>query len=149
MAEAGQHLRTASCPLPWGPPGGGGVLMALPGDSCGRTAACANALRPSNTTPNTAPYGCAPKCRLPLVTGPDGAVRLTPTEWKILRLLLATPGRLVPGKQMLREIWGSDAEHHSNYLRVYLAGLRRKLEPDPARPRHLITEPGIGYRFEP
>ncbi|BFV56394.1 response regulator [Kitasatospora sp. CMC57] len=84
-----------------------------------------------------------------VVTGPDGPVRLTPTEWKIMRLLLASPGRLVPGKQMLREVWGPDAENHGNYLRVYLAGLRRKLEPDPSRPRHLITEPGIGYRFEP
>ncbi|MFG2821490.1 response regulator [Kitasatospora sp. NPDC048365] len=84
-----------------------------------------------------------------VVTGPDGPLRLTPTEWKILRLLLASPGRLVPGKQLLREIWGPDAENHGNYLRVYLAGLRRKLEPDPTRPRHLITEPGIGYRFEP
>ncbi|MCU7821127.1 response regulator [Kitasatospora sp. DSM 101779] len=84
-----------------------------------------------------------------VVTGPGGPVRLTPTEWKIMRLLLASPGRLVPGKQMLRAVWGPDAESHGNYLRVYLAGLRRKLEPDPARPRHLITEPGIGYRFEP
>ncbi|KJK55563.1 response regulator [Saccharothrix sp. ST-888] len=83
------------------------------------------------------------------VTGPDGPVRLTPTEWKILTLLLATPGRLVPGRQILREVWGPEAEEHGNYLRVYLAGLRRKLEPDPTRPRHLITEPGIGYRFEP
>ncbi|GLW74774.1 DNA-binding response regulator [Kitasatospora phosalacinea] len=84
-----------------------------------------------------------------VVTGPGGPVRLTPTEWKIMRLLLASPGRLVSGKQLLREVWGPDAEGHGNYLRVYLAGLRRKLEPDPARPRHLITEPGIGYRFEP
>ncbi|MDH6129539.1 response regulator [Kitasatospora sp. GP82] len=83
------------------------------------------------------------------VTGPGGPVRLTPTEWKILTLLLATPGRLVPGRQILREVWGPDAEEHGNYLRVYLAGLRRKLESNPARPRHLITEPGIGYRFEP
>ncbi|GAA2242362.1 MULTISPECIES: response regulator [Kitasatospora] len=83
------------------------------------------------------------------VTGPDGPVRLTPTEWKILTLLLATPGRLVPGRQILREVWGPQAEEHGNYLRVYLAALRRKLEPNPTRPRHLITEPGIGYRFEP
>ncbi|GAA2752306.1 response regulator [Kitasatospora cinereorecta] len=83
------------------------------------------------------------------VTGPQGVVRLTPTEWQILKLLLAAPGRLVPGKEILREVWGPDAEHHGNYLRVYLAGLRRKLEPDPTRPRHLITEPGIGYRYQP
>ncbi|GAA2811709.1 response regulator [Kitasatospora paracochleata] len=83
------------------------------------------------------------------VTGPQGVVRLTPTEWQILKLLLAAPGRLVPGKEILREVWGPDAEHHGNYLRVYLASLRRKLEPDPTRPRHLITEPGIGYRYQP
>lgn len=83
------------------------------------------------------------------VTGPGGPVRLTPTEWKILGLLLASPGRLVPGRQILREVWGPDQEQHGNYLRVYFAGLRRKLEPDPGRPRYLITEPGIGYRYEP
>ncbi|MBP0452412.1 response regulator [Kitasatospora sp. RG8] len=83
------------------------------------------------------------------VTGPDGPVRLTPTEWRILALLLAAPGRLVPGRQILREVWGPAQEGHGNYLRVYLAGLRRKLERDPGRPRHLITEPGIGYRYEP
>ncbi|MFJ9946970.1 response regulator [Kitasatospora sp. NPDC091207] len=83
------------------------------------------------------------------VTGPDGPVRLTPTEWRILALLLANPGRLVPGRQILREVWGPAQEERGNYLRVYLAGLRRKLERDPARPRHLITEPGIGYRYEP
>ncbi|MFJ2576258.1 response regulator [Kitasatospora aureofaciens] len=83
------------------------------------------------------------------VTGPAGPVRLTPTEWRILALLLANPGRLVPGKQILREVWGPAQEGRGNYLRVYLAGLRRKLERDPARPRHLITEPGIGYRYEP
>ncbi|MFB7472223.1 response regulator [Kitasatospora sp. NPDC056184] len=83
------------------------------------------------------------------VTGPDGPVRLTPTEWRILALLLANPGRLVPGRRILREVWGPAQEQHGNYLRVYLAGLRRKLERDPARPRHLITEPGIGYRYEP
>ncbi|MEV0191858.1 response regulator [Kitasatospora purpeofusca] len=83
------------------------------------------------------------------VTGPDGPVRLTPTEWRILSLLLAHPGRLVPGRRILREVWGPAHEERGNYLRVYLAGLRRKLERDPARPRHLITEPGIGYRYEP
>ncbi|GAA2151208.1 response regulator [Kitasatospora kazusensis] len=83
------------------------------------------------------------------VTGPAGPVRLTPTEWRILTLLLAAPGRLVPGRQILREVWGPEHEDHGNYLRVYFAGLRRKLEPDPARPRHLVTEPGIGYRYQP
>ncbi|MFI9162774.1 response regulator [Kitasatospora aureofaciens] len=83
------------------------------------------------------------------VLGPGGPVRLTPTEWRILGLLLANPGRLVPGRQILCEVWGPAQETRGNYLRVYLAGLRRKLERDPARPRHLITEPGIGYRYVP
>ncbi|WP_371494892.1 response regulator [Kitasatospora sp. NBC_00374] len=83
------------------------------------------------------------------VTGPNGPVRLTPTEWRILALMLASPGRLIPGRQILQEVWGPDQEEHSNYLRVYFAGLRRKLEPDHTRPRYLVTEPGIGYRYEP
>ncbi|GAA1545793.1 response regulator [Actinomadura kijaniata] len=79
----------------------------------------------------------------------DGAdVRLTPTEWHILEVLVREAGRLVGQKQLLREVWGPAYEKETNYLRVYLAQLRRKLEPDPARPRHLITEPGMGYRFE-
>ncbi|WBP85166.1 response regulator [Kitasatospora cathayae] len=82
-------------------------------------------------------------------TGPSGPVRLTPIEWKILTLLLANPGHLVSGRQILREVWGPTAEKQRHYLRVYLAGLRRKLEPDPAHPRHLITEAGMGYRYEP
>lgn len=80
----------------------------------------------------------------------DGTdVRLTPTEWNVLEMLVRHPGRLVSQQQLLREVWGPTYETETNYLRVYLAQLRRKLEPDPARPRHLITEPGIGYRFEP
>ncbi|WP_433336057.1 response regulator [Spirillospora sp. CA-294931] len=79
----------------------------------------------------------------------DGAdVRLTPTEWHILEVLVRESGRLVGQKQLLREVWGPSYEKETNYLRVYLAQLRRKLEPDPAHPRHLITEPGMGYRFE-
>jgi two-component system, OmpR family, KDP operon response regulator KdpE len=76
-------------------------------------------------------------------------VRLTPTEWHLLEVLVRSPGRLVAQKQLLREVWGPSYTTETNYLRVYLAGLRRKLEPDPAHPRHLITEPGMGYRFEP
>jgi two-component system KDP operon response regulator KdpE len=78
-----------------------------------------------------------------------GAVRLTPTEWSLLELLVRHSGKLVPQKQMLTEVWGPVYEHETHYLRVYLAQLRRKLEPDPAHPRYLITEPGVGYRFEP
>lgn len=80
----------------------------------------------------------------------DGApVRLTPTEWHLLETLVRKPGKLVTQAQLLREIWGPAYEQQSNYLRVYMAQLRRKLERDPANPVHLVTEPGIGYRFEP
>lgn len=79
----------------------------------------------------------------------DQVVRLTPTEWSLLELLVRHAGKLVPGKQLLTEVWGPVYEHETHYLRVYLAQLRRKLEPDPAHPRYLITEPGVGYRFEP
>ncbi|MEY9875547.1 two-component system KDP operon response regulator KdpE [Streptacidiphilus sp. MAP12-33] len=77
------------------------------------------------------------------------AVRLTPTEWRILAVLLAHPGKLVTGHQILQQVWGPGHEQKTNYLRVYFAGLRRKLEREPARPRHLLTEPGMGYRYEP
>ncbi|MEV4259073.1 winged helix-turn-helix domain-containing protein, partial [Spirillospora sp. NPDC049652] len=75
-------------------------------------------------------------------------VRLTPTEWHILELLVRNPGRLVGQRQLLQEVWGPGYVKETNYLRVYMAQLRRKLEDDPSHPRHLITAPGIGYRFE-
>jgi two-component system KDP operon response regulator KdpE len=78
----------------------------------------------------------------------DGTeVRLTPTEWEILELLARHRGRLVTAKQLLREVWGEQYMSETHYLRVYLAQLRRKLEPDSSRPVHLLTEPGMGYRF--
>jgi len=76
-------------------------------------------------------------------------VRLTPTEWAILEQLARHPGRLVSQQQLLTEVWGPAYAKETHYLRVYLAQLRRKLEPDPSHPRHLRTEPGMGYRFEP
>ena len=76
-------------------------------------------------------------------------VRLTPTEWHVLEVLIRNEGKLVSRQQLLKEVWGPAYETETNYLRVYLAQLRRKLEPDPAHPRHLITEPGMGYRFAP
>lgn len=80
----------------------------------------------------------------------DGvAVRLTPTEWHVLEVLVRNAGKLVPQQQLLREVWGPMYSGQTHYLRVYLAQLRRKLEREPAHPRHLVTEPGIGYRFEP
>ena len=75
------------------------------------------------------------------------AVRLTPTEWHVLEVLVRNEGKLVGQRQLLKEVWGPQYETETNYLRVYLAQLRRKLEPDPAIPRYLITEPGMGYRF--
>ena len=76
-------------------------------------------------------------------------VRLTPTEWHLLEVLVRNPGRLISQKQLLQEVWGPRYETETNYLRVYMAQLRAKLEPDPSRPRYLITEPGMGYRFQP
>jgi two-component system KDP operon response regulator KdpE len=75
-------------------------------------------------------------------------VHLTPTEWALLELLTQHAGRLVPNVMLLREVWGPSYERQTNYLRVYVAQLRRKLEPDPARPRYLLTAPGAGYRLE-
>ena len=76
-------------------------------------------------------------------------VRLTPTEWHILEILVRHPGKLVSQRQLLTEVWGPAYTNEFHYLRQYLARLRRKLEPDPARPRYLVTEPGMGYRFQP
>ncbi|MDX3129548.1 response regulator transcription factor [Streptomyces europaeiscabiei] len=75
-------------------------------------------------------------------------VRLTPTEWHLLEILVTNPGRLITQKHLLQEVWGVTQSNKTNYLRVYMAQLRRKLETDPAHPRYLITEPGMGYRFE-
>jgi len=74
---------------------------------------------------------------------------LTPTEWKLLEILLAHPGKLVASTHLLTEVWGAGHEHATNYLRIYLWQLRAKLEPVPSRPRYLITEPGMGYRYQP
>jgi two-component system KDP operon response regulator KdpE len=74
-------------------------------------------------------------------------VRLTPTEWQLLEVLVRNSGRLVTQRQLLQEVWGPAYETESNYLRVYVAQLRRKLEPEPSRPRYLLTETGMGYRF--
>jgi two-component system KDP operon response regulator KdpE len=83
------------------------------------------------------------------VTRGDDEVRLTPTEWHLLEVLTRHRGNLVTGRQLLQEVWGPAYGAETNYLRVYMAQLRRKLEAEPSHPRHLITEPGVGYRFEP
>lgn len=79
----------------------------------------------------------------------DELVHLTPTEWHLLDVLTRHPGTLVKQVDLLQEVWGSGYRRETNYLRVYLSQLRRKLELDPAEPRHLITEAGLGYRFQP
>jgi two-component system KDP operon response regulator KdpE len=87
------------------------------------------------------------------VTGAEGAddidVRLTPTEWQLLEILVRNPGRLVSQRELIRAIRGPKYDDAAHYLRQFMAQLRHKLEPDPARPRHLLTEPGMGYRFQP
>lgn len=76
-------------------------------------------------------------------------VHLTPTEWHMLDILVRHPNKLISQRQLLREVWGPTYETETNYLRLYIAQLRRKLEPDPGQPRYLITEVGMGYRFQP
>jgi two-component system, OmpR family, KDP operon response regulator KdpE len=92
---------------------------------------------------------------VPAGGGPAGGtaaqddIRLTPTEWHLLEVLLRNPGKLLSRNQLLTEVWGPGYADATGNLRLYMAQLRRKLEPDPARPRWLITEPGMGYRYQP
>ena len=104
---------------------------------------------PSDATPVVSTDSFTIDLAAKRVTTRKGETRLTPTEWHLLEVLVANARTLVGQKQLLREIWGPAYESETNYLRVYMAQLRRKLEPDPANPRYLITEPGMGYRFEP
>jgi two-component system KDP operon response regulator KdpE len=83
------------------------------------------------------------------VTRDGEEVRLTPTEWQILQILLRNPGKLVSQRELLHRVWGPQYETETHYLRQYMVQLRRKLEADPSRPVHLLTEPGMGYRFRP
>ncbi len=84
------------------------------------------------------------------VTRPDGdTIRLTPTEWGLLEVLVRNAGKTVASRRLLIDVWGAVYEKETHYLRVYLAQLRRKLEPDPAHPRYLLTDTGMGYRFQP
>jgi two-component system KDP operon response regulator KdpE len=83
-------------------------------------------------------------------TLPNGErVHLTPTEWHLLETLLRQPGKLVTGRSLLTQLRGTPDHTDPSYLRIYMGQLRRKLEPEPSRPRYLITEPGMGYRFQP
>ena len=83
------------------------------------------------------------------LTTEAGEVRLTPTEWHLLEILVRNPDKLISQRQLLSEVWGPNYATETNYLRVYMAQLRRKLEREPSRPRYLLTEPGMGYRFHP
>jgi len=81
------------------------------------------------------------------ITRDGEVVHLTPTEWHLVEILVRNPDKLVGQRQLLQDVWGPRYEQETNYLRVYMAQIRRKLEPDPSRPRYFITEPGMGYRF--
>jgi two-component system KDP operon response regulator KdpE len=76
-------------------------------------------------------------------------VHLTPIEWQLLEVLLRNPGMLLPQRRLLQEVWGPTYRSETQYLRQYMTHLRKKLEPDPARPRYFLTEPGMGYRYQP
>ncbi len=108
------------------------------------------ALRTAETEPTVVNFGDV-SVDLPnrVVRRGGGAVHCTPIEFRLLSCLIAHPGKLLTHQQLLRDIWGPSHTEDSHYLRIYMANLRRKLEPDPARPRHLVTEPGVGYRFVP
>ena len=95
------------------------------------------------------PAGLDPAGRAPEGGAPAEDIRLTPTEWHLLEVLLRNPGKLLSRNQLLTEVWGPGYADATGNLRLYMAQLRRKLEPDPARPRWLITEPGMGYRYQP
>jgi two-component system KDP operon response regulator KdpE len=82
------------------------------------------------------------------VKGSDGEIRLTPTQWHVVEVLVRAGGRLVSQRELLKEVWGPAYSDETHYLRVFLAQIRRRLEPDPAHPRYFVTEPGMGYRFE-
>jgi two-component system KDP operon response regulator KdpE len=81
------------------------------------------------------------------VTVGGDEVHLTPNEYRLLGVLLKNAGKVVTQRQLLNEVWGPNHTEQAQYLRVYVAQLRRKLERDPARPKHLLTEPGVGYRL--
>jgi two-component system KDP operon response regulator KdpE len=95
------------------------------------------------------PAGLDPAGEAPAGEAPAEDIRLTPTEWHLLEVLLRNPGKLLSRNQLLTEVWGPGYADATGNLRLYMAQLRRKLEPDPARPRWLITEPGMGYRYQP
>jgi two-component system, OmpR family, KDP operon response regulator KdpE len=83
------------------------------------------------------------------VRSANGEIRLTPTQWHLVEILVRNSGRLVSQRELLEQVWGPTFGEQTHYLRIFMAQIRRKLEPEPSRPRYFITEPGMGYRFEP
>jgi len=114
-----------------------------------RLRAAERRLNPMNEAPEVVTGAFTVDLAAARVRTADGEVRLTPTEWHVVEILVRNPRKLVTQRQLLHEVWGPQYHDETNYLRVYMAQIRRKLEPDPARPRFFITEPGMGYRFEP
>jgi two-component system, OmpR family, KDP operon response regulator KdpE len=82
------------------------------------------------------------------VTKAGKEIKLTPTEWAVVEILVRHQGKLVSQTQLLKEVWGPQYGEETNYLRVFIAQIRRKLEPQPSNPRYFLTEPGMGYRFQ-
>ncbi len=111
------------------------------------------ALRRSSATPQSSPLIAFSDVTVDLVnrqvSRADEEIHLTPIEFRLLATLLANPGKVLTQRQLLNQVWGPNAVEHSHYLRIYMGHLRQKLEQDPARPRHFITEIAIGYRFMP
>lgn len=110
------------------------------------------ALRRANPA-DEAPVVTTPELTIDLVAHRahtvHGEAKLTPTEWHVVEVLVRSTGRLVRSRDLLQQVWGPQYGDETNYLRVHMAHIRRKLEPDPAKPRYFHTEPGSGYRFEP
>ncbi|GAA2512759.1 response regulator [Winogradskya humida] len=115
-----------------------------------RIRAVTRRIQPPGETTTTVPLGrYTVNLGTRSIDGGDRPVRLTPTEWQLLEHLLRHPGKLLSQRALLHDVWGPQYSTETNYLRQYMARLRRKLETDPAHPRHLLTEPGMGYRFKP
>ncbi len=110
------------------------------------------ALRRGQVGPDTVPVVETPHFRIDLMTkvvtdATGEEIRLTPTEWHLLEILVRSPGHLISQRQLLQEVWGPSYVDQTNYLRQFVAKLRQKLEPEPSRPRYFLTEPGMGLRF--
>jgi DNA-binding response OmpR family regulator len=115
-----------------------------------RMRAAARRAAPAEEMPQVRLGGLVVDLAAKRVIRPDGpGIRLTPTEWHLLEVLLRHPGKLMSQRQLLAEVWGPGYADATGNLRLYMTQLRRKLEPDPARPRWLLTEPGMGYRYQP